>query len=73
MKGDVPMEKWLDRKGRVQVDISGRTPRVDHGLTAVEDAGSTEGKGAAPGKGVDSASRMLEGGTEKRNGGAAAA
>ena len=69
VKGDAPTEKWLDRKGRVLIDISGRTPRVDDSLAVVDDGESAEGKSVAPGKGADSASRMLERGTAKGNGG----
>lgn len=46
-KGDQPTTKaWLNRKGRVPVDISGGAPRVD--------------KGADPGKGYDPGSSILE-------------
>lgn len=75
VKGDVPAGKWSDRKGRVPFDISEGRPRVDDGLTAEDDRDSAEVKDVAPGKGVDPASRMLEGGAAQRtsNAGDAAA
>lgn len=60
VKGE-PTETWLSRQGRVTVDISGTAPRVDGGWMT-DDAESTQGmKDAAPGQGVDPASKMLEG------------
>ena len=58
-KGDAPTQRWLDTQGRVPVDISGMAPRVDNGV--VDDGESSDLKGAAPGKGMDPASKMLDG------------